>query len=178
MRLQLSLGIGAYPKENMMVREYELGLVLRPDLNDEEMEAQILRIGQQIETRGGEITRLDKWGRRRMAYGIQRYREGYYAFMEFRLDSLALRDLDRVMRVQENVMRHLITWRDPRAQAERRLREQRAAAVAAAQAAAQAAQAAQVTQTVPPVEAPASEEPDSSAATETAPDAAEPATAE
>ncbi|HKD76819.1 MAG TPA: 30S ribosomal protein S6, partial [Ktedonobacterales bacterium] len=110
--------------------------------------------------------------------GIQRYREGYYAFMEFRLDSLALRDLDRVMRVQENVMRHLITWRDPRAQAERRLREQRAAAVAAAQAAAQAAQAAQVTQTVPPVEAPASEEPDSSAATETAPDAAEPATAE
>ncbi len=162
-----------------MVREYELGLVIRPDLNDEEMEAQILRIGQQIESRGGEITRLDKWGRRRMAYNIQRFREGYYAFLEFRLDSLALRDLDRVMRVQENVMRHLITWRDPRAQAERRLREQRAAAVAAAQAAAQAqAQAQAATPPAPSVEASADVEPDSSAAGETAPDAAESATAE
>ena len=123
-----------------MVREYELGLLINPDLNDEQLEAQIVRLGQQVESHGGEITRLDRWGRRRLSYSIQRHRDGYYTFMEFRIDSSALRDLERVVAVQENVLRHLLTWRDPRAQAERRRREEAAAQLAQAQAAAQQAQ--------------------------------------
>jgi small subunit ribosomal protein S6 len=122
-----------------MIREYELGLVIDPDMGDEQLEAQILRIGQNIESRGGEITRLDKWGRRRLAYPIARHRDGYYAFMEFRIESRALLDLEAFVRVQEPIMRHLVTYRDPRAQAERRAREQRIVAQAAAQAAAAAA---------------------------------------
>jgi len=125
-----------------MVREYELGLVLNPELSDEQMEAQLLRLGQQIETRKGEVTRLDKWGRRRLAYPIRHHRDGYYVFLEFRIDSAELRDLERSVQVQESIMRHLMTWRDPRAQAERRRREQEAAIRAAAQAA-QVAQAAE-----------------------------------
>jgi small subunit ribosomal protein S6 len=134
--------IGAIPEEGFMIREYELGLVINPDLNDEQTEALFLRIGQVIEAQGGEIVRLDKWGRRRMAYEIQRHHDGYYAFLEFRLESLHVREVERFLLVQENVLRHLATYRDPRAQAERRRREQEAASRQTAQAA-QAAQAAQ-----------------------------------
>lgn len=118
-----------------MIREYELGLVINPDLNDEQLEAQLLRIGQVVESNGGEVTKLDRWGRRRLSYSIDRHREGYYAFMDLRLESLAVREVEGVLRVQEGIMRHLITWRDPRAQAERRRREIEEAARAAAQAA-------------------------------------------
>jgi small subunit ribosomal protein S6 len=121
-----------------MNREYEIGLVINPDLGDEQLEAQIMRIGQTIETRGGEVIKLDRWGRRRLAYPIGRHRDGYYAFLEFRLESQSVKEVEQVLHVQEDVLRHLITYRDPRAQAERRQRELRAAAQQAATAAVQA----------------------------------------
>jgi len=123
-----------------MVRDYELGLVISPELNDEQLEAQILRIGQSIETRGGEIVKLDRWGRRRLAYPIEHHRDGYYLYIEFKIDSLSLRDVERTILVQENVLRHMITYRDPKAQAERKRREQEAAARLAANQAALAQQ--------------------------------------
>ena len=137
-----------------MLREYELGLVINPDLSEDQLEAQMLRIGQTIEGHGGTITHLDKWGRRRLSYPIGRHRDGYYAFIDMQLESLSVRDIERVLLVQEEIMRHLITFIDPRALAERRRRQeleatraalaaQRAEAIAHANAEAAAAQAAQ-----------------------------------
>lgn len=127
---------GAYPKDIhfTMIRHYELGVVINPDLSEEQIEAQMLRVGQIIETRGGQITHLDRWGRRRMSYPIQRHRDGYYAFIDLEMDSAAVRDIDRQLLVQENIMRHLLTMIDPRALTERqRRRDMEAARVAMAQ---------------------------------------------
>ena len=180
-----------------MLREYELGLVINPDLSEEQLEAQMLRIGQTIEGQGGTITHLDKWGRRRLSYPIGRHRDGYYAFIDMQLESLSVRDIERVLLVQEEVMRHLITFIDPRALAERRRRQeleatraalaaQRAEAIAHANAEAAAAQAAQAanaqaapteaitTETTPAQEATAKATPVE--ANESAPVANEPAT--
>jgi len=153
-----------------MIRHYELGLVINPDLAEDQIEAQVLRVGQAIETRNGQITHLDKWGRRRMSYPIDRHRDGYYAFIDMDLDTTAVREVENLLRVQENVMRHLITMIDPRTIEERRRRHeqeanraaaaaamaaQRAADVAAAQAAqaARASEAAQPGETMPASEA-------------------------
>lgn len=120
-----------------MIRHYELGLVINPDLSDEQLEAQIVRVGQAIETRGGHIAHLDRWGRRRMAYPINRHRDGYYVYYDMELDSTVVGEIDRFLLVQENVLRYLLTMIDPRALAERqRRRDLEAARVAAAQAAA------------------------------------------
>lgn len=141
-----------------MIREYELGLVINPDLNEEQIEAQILRVGQTIEGRGGQIVHLDRWGRRRMAYPIQRHREGYYAFFDVQMDSAEVRTVESVLRVQEDIMRSLLTTIDPRTIADRRRRQEQEAARAAqrAEAAANAAQAqanAPVAEAVPASEA-------------------------
>jgi small subunit ribosomal protein S6 len=117
-----------------MIRHYELGLVINPDLSDEQIDAQMLRVGQSIETRGGQITHLDRWGRRRMSYPIQHHRDGYYAFIDMQMDSAAVREVERQLLVQENIMRHLLTMIDPRALTERaRRREMEAARAAQAQ---------------------------------------------
>ncbi len=123
-----------------MIREYELGLVINPDLNDEQLEAQLLRIGQAVEAQGGEVTRLDRWGRRRLSYQIDHHRDGYYAFLDIRMDSRSVREVENMLGVQEGILRKLIIWRDPRALAERRRREQEEAARAAALAARQEAE--------------------------------------
>ncbi len=137
-----------------MVREYELGLVINPDLNDEQIEAQILRVGQGIESRDGEILKLDRWGRRRMSYPISRHREGYYAFLSFKADSNTLREIERLVLVQEEIMRHLIVFLDPRATPERQRREQEIANARANVAANAAAQMQQHPHPLPPAPAP------------------------
>jgi small subunit ribosomal protein S6 len=118
-----------------MIRHYELGMVINPDLSDEQLEAQIVRVGQVIETRGGTIAHLDRWGRRRMAYPINRHRDGYYVFYDMELDSTVVGEVDRFLLVQENLLRYLLTMVDPRALAERqRRRDLEAARIATAQA--------------------------------------------
>lgn len=117
-----------------MVRDYELGLVINPDLSEEQIEAQLIRIGQAVETRGGEVKKVDRWGRRKMSYAIDRHRDGYYTYLDLRLDSNAVRDVERVVRVQEDILRHLMIVLDPRTLAERRRRQEQEAARVALQA--------------------------------------------
>lgn len=126
-----------------MVRDYELGLVINPDLSEEQIEAVIVRIGQTVEAREGTVVRLDRWGRRRLAYPIERHRDGYYAYLDLRMDTSAVREVERVVLVQEDIMRHLIMVIDPRMQEERKRRQEQEAARQAAMAQRQADMAAQ-----------------------------------
>lgn len=125
-----------------MVRDYELGLVINPDLSEEQIEAVIVRIGQTVEAREGTVVRLDRWGRRRLAYPIERHRDGYYAYLDLRLETSAVREIERVVLVQEDIMRHLIMVIDPRMQEERKRRQEQETARQAAMAQRQADMAA------------------------------------
>ncbi len=111
-----------------MKRQYELGLVLNPDLNEEQMDTVLERIGQIIEHQEGEIVHLDRWGRRRMAYAIERHREGYYVFIELRMESEAVHEVEQFVHLQEAVMRYLLIAIDPRALEERKRRKDQDAA--------------------------------------------------
>ncbi len=99
-----------FPREKM--REYELVLVISPELSDEQVSATVERVQRFISERGGEVVKLDRWGRRRLAYPIQRHTEGHYVVTQFRLDGAAVRELNRSLEVSEPVLRHLVVRTD------------------------------------------------------------------
>ena len=82
--------------------------VLAPDLQEDGLTAATERVTSLITNRGGEITRTDTWGRRRMAYPIRRHPDGFYTVLRFRLEPRLTDELDRNLRINEQVLRHLI----------------------------------------------------------------------
>jgi small subunit ribosomal protein S6 len=91
------------------MRRYELMLVLRPDVPDDRSQAVIDRVTRQIATGGGQIVKVAPWGRRRLAYPIDRHREGSYHIVLFEAPSEAVADLERGLLITEELLRHLIT---------------------------------------------------------------------
>ncbi len=90
------------------MREYELMYLLTPDLQEDELTTAGERISSQITNRGGEITKVDGWGRRRLAYPIKRHMDGYYTVLRFKLEPGLTVELDRSLRLTEQVLRHII----------------------------------------------------------------------
>lgn len=95
-----------------MKREYELTFVIRPDMDDEGFAAVREKVAGYVQAAGGEITNTNPWGRRRLAYPIRRFVEGYYVFMLIQLETQALPDLERSIRLNEDVIRHLAVRKD------------------------------------------------------------------
>ena len=95
------------------MRRYELMLVLRPDAPDERIQAVIDRTTRQIVADGGQILKVAPWGRRRLAYPIDRAREGSYHIILFEGPSGVIAEVERTLLITEEVLRHLIT-RDER----------------------------------------------------------------
>jgi small subunit ribosomal protein S6 len=91
------------------MRRYELMLILRPDVADDKAQAVIDRTTRQLTASGGQIVKVAPWGRRRLAYQIDRYREGSYHIVLFEAPSDALAELERGLQITEEVLRHLVT---------------------------------------------------------------------
>jgi small subunit ribosomal protein S6 len=91
------------------MRRYELMLVLRPDVPDDRSQAVIDRTTRQIVTSGGQIVKVAPWGRRRLAYPIDRHREGSYHIVLFEAPSDAISELERSLLITEELLRHLVT---------------------------------------------------------------------
>lgn len=94
------------------MRSYETMYVLSPDLNEEERKGLIERFKNLIVERGGEITNFDEWGKRKLAYPIQKKSEGYYVLMNFNSNPDVSRELERVYRITDGVLRYLIIRTD------------------------------------------------------------------
>jgi len=95
------------------MRRYELMLVLRPDVPDDRTQAVIDRTTRQIVAEGGQIMKVAPWGRRRLAYPIDRYREGSYHIIVFEAPGEVIVELERSLLITEELLRHLVT-RDER----------------------------------------------------------------
>jgi small subunit ribosomal protein S6 len=119
-------------------RDYELGFILNPEVSEEQSSSILERIQQIVSNNDGQVVRINQWGRRRLAYPIEHQRDGFYVFFDMILNPETVSELDRNLKVTEEVLRHIIIRRDPKiAQKEREEREARAAAQAAAAAQAQ-----------------------------------------
>jgi small subunit ribosomal protein S6 len=95
------------------MRRYELMLVFRPDVPDDRTQAVIDRTTRGIVAAGGSIIKVSPWGRRRLAYQIDRYREGSYHIVLFESPGEAIAELEHSLLITEEVLRHLVT-RDER----------------------------------------------------------------
>jgi len=91
------------------MRRYELMLVIRPDVADDKSQALVDRTTRQIVTAGGQIVKVAPWGRRRLAYPIDRHREGSYQIILFEAPAAAILELEHTLLITEEVLRHLVT---------------------------------------------------------------------
>ena len=89
------------------LREYETVFILHPSLEDQQVEEEIEGVRKTIEAGSGEILGIERWGRRKLAYEIQKVHEGIYTLIRFRSDVDVFRELERRYRLREDVLRHL-----------------------------------------------------------------------
>ncbi len=90
------------------MRGYELVVIIRADLDDEATEAVIEKVRSMIENNGGEVAKIDKWGKRRLAYEIKDLRDGFYVVINFKGETAVSAELDRVLKITDPVLRHMI----------------------------------------------------------------------
>ena len=90
------------------MRDYELVVILSPELAEEDVPAAIDRLSQLISDRGGEVKDVDRWGRRKLAYPINKHLEGNYLVTQVRLEPDRTSDVEAGLRISEEVLRHLL----------------------------------------------------------------------
>lgn len=89
------------------MNKYELAVVLSVKLEDEERAAAIEKVTGYITRFGGTVTNIDEWGKKRLAYEIQKMKEGFYYFIQFDGDSTTPNELESRIRIMEPVIRYL-----------------------------------------------------------------------
>ncbi len=92
--------------------KYELCVVLNAKIEDEERAAVLEKIKGYVTRFGGTISDVDEWGKKRLAYEIQKMKEGFYYFIHFEAETTAPREIENRIRIMENVMRFLVVKQD------------------------------------------------------------------
>lgn len=90
-----------------MMRKYEVMYILRPDLEQDAIQAAVEKF-RGIIADGGEITELQEMGKRRLAYEIDKFRDGYYVLVNFQATPAVVEELERVMKISDDVIRYLV----------------------------------------------------------------------
>lgn len=90
-----------------MVRQYETTFIVNPHLSQEETEACIQKYVQWIEKNGGKIKRVERWGKRRLAYEIKKQQYGFYAYIRFEGEGRLCQELEKTFKLDESILRSL-----------------------------------------------------------------------
>lgn len=91
---------------------YELVYIVRPSADEQALAAVNERVEKFVAGTGGEITRRDDWGKRRLAYPIQKFTEGFYSVLQLKLPPTAVRELERSLKLTEDILRYLVVRLD------------------------------------------------------------------
>lgn len=90
------------------MRDYELTVIFRPEIAEEEIPAEIDKVSQMISQKGGVVGEVNRWGRKRLAYPIKHCREGNYVLTPFKMDPTTALELDKNLRGSDRILRHLM----------------------------------------------------------------------
>lgn len=96
----------------MEKRQYELTFILPPSLAEDEITNIEQTVTEWLANQEGEVVKSSHWGRRRLAYAIETYKEGYYILLEVSMPPKGVKDVDRRMRLDANIIRHLFIRND------------------------------------------------------------------
>jgi len=94
------------------MHKYELAVVLNAKLEEDDKTASLEKVKALIERFGGQITNVDDWGKKRLAYEIQKMNEGFYYFIQFDAETTAPAEIESRIRIMDNVIRYLIVRAD------------------------------------------------------------------
>ncbi len=90
------------------MHDYELTVIFRPEIAEEEIPAEIDKVSQMISQKGGVVGEVNRWGRKRLAYPIKHCREGNYVLTPFKMDPTSALELDKNLRGSDRILRHLL----------------------------------------------------------------------
>lgn len=91
---------------------YELVYIVRPTVDEQALAAVNERVERIVAGTGGEITRRDDWGKRRLAYPITKFNEGFYSVLQLNLPPAAVREIERSLKLTEDVLRYIVVRLD------------------------------------------------------------------
>ena len=94
------------------MNKYELVLVVNAKIEDDARAAVIEKVQNYVTRFGGQISDVDEWGKKRLAYEVQKMREGFYYFIHFEAETTAPAEIEARLRIMENVMRFLCVRQD------------------------------------------------------------------
>ncbi|MFC3041059.1 30S ribosomal protein S6 [Virgibacillus xinjiangensis] len=89
------------------MRKYEIMYIIRPDIEEEAQTSLIERFNKILTDNGAEIDKVDEKGKKRLAYEIQDYRDGYYVIINFRSGEEAVNEFDRLAKFSDDIIRHI-----------------------------------------------------------------------
>ncbi len=94
--------------EDKQLRDYELVLIISPEVEEEKLNATIDNISQFITGKDGTITDVEQWGKRKLAYPVKHFMEGNYVLTRFKLKPALGKELEANLQISEEVLRHLL----------------------------------------------------------------------
>ena len=92
--------------------KYELALVVNAKIEDEAREAVVEKAKGYVARYCGTVTEVEEWGKKRLAYEVQKMREGFYYFIQFEADATCPAEVERHVRIMDNVMRYLVVKKE------------------------------------------------------------------
>jgi len=91
-----------------MMRKYEVMYIIRPNIEDEAKKALVERFNNVLSENGAEVTEAKEWGKRRLAYEINDFRDGYYMLLQVNSEAAAVQEFDRLAKISEDIIRHIV----------------------------------------------------------------------
>ncbi len=99
------------------MKHYEVMYIIRPNLDEEARKTLIEDMNDVLSSKGATDISVDEWGMRDLAYEIKDYKKGYYVVLQLKADTDATQELDRVMRIREDIIRHIVIAREDKGKA-------------------------------------------------------------
>jgi small subunit ribosomal protein S6 len=91
-----------------MMKKYEIMYIIRPNIEDEAKKALVERFNNVLSDNGAELTEAKEWGKRRLAYEINDFRDGYYMLLQVNAAAEAVQEFDRLAKISEDMIRHIV----------------------------------------------------------------------
>ena len=96
------------PKGGAEMRNYEAMYIIRPNFEEEQYAAIVEKFNALIQANGGEVVKVDLWGKRKLAYEIDKIRDGYYVLVTFKAEADLPAELERNFRIADEIMRYMV----------------------------------------------------------------------
>lgn len=90
------------------MKEYEAMAIIDSNLEDEKIAAIVTKVEGIIKKNGGSVDKVDEWGKRKMAYPINKQISGYYAVFYFKAPEDSIKEMNRILKISDDVLRHMI----------------------------------------------------------------------